>query len=549
MKGKGKRKFFWLVIFLFVFVVSHAAAIEIIQVGKVVAPHPNTNQEFLVLISENFWQVPEVQKAIERYQDDVYKHRQVGSRVFTVFPAELPFGPGNGCGGDIDGSAKIREFLKDQYYSNSGLVGVILIGDLPWVNVMILNNYTFGVCDTYFGELNFEGWAIVNQQECHYLEIPYCAGGCIHPEIWVSRIIPPVCFDFFAGHCSYPKGGFSFSERVEMLLRFFEKDHQYYNNCFYCNHRDFLAVDLVSDSGNCWTGGSFPAEIEDEVVCRTEETILEFQQDLNYPWRMIDLYVHGGILFSDGGFYARDVFNAKVFTPMILLNGCWGGNFDHESSLSEAYLFGENSEVISVIGLGTGTYPLEVPFSLRYDYIGKAFKEVKCWGQDEPQAFVIIEGDPFGKVVRDLGFHSHSVIYYELSSDLKFSSSFSEARPLIVSRNGDWVELKIGFTGFREPVDIYVGVDESKTGNFYIWTDKEIILWDRNMSSSSLIPYKRQWVNGFEEVVYAGNVTDLPEGDYYGYLLIVPSGTDMNSFSFESSADYYLWYWRWTHTH
>ncbi|MCD6085477.1 hypothetical protein J7J41_00575, partial [bacterium] len=201
MKKKGRRRFFWLVIFLFVFVVSQAAAIEITQVGKVVAPHPNTNQEFLILISDNFWQVPEVQKAIERYQNDVYQHRQVGSRVFMVSPAEIPFGSGSGCGGDVDGSAKIREFLKDQYYSNSGLVGVILIGDLPWVNIMT-PNYTFGVCDVYFGELDFEGWTIVDQQECHchYLELPYCAGGgCIHPEIWVSRIFPPVCFDFFLG--------------------------------------------------------------------------------------------------------------------------------------------------------------------------------------------------------------------------------------------------------------------------------------------------------------------------------------------------------------
>ena len=542
---RGMRKFFWLVIFLFVFVVSHAAAIEITQVGKVVAPHPNTNQEFLILISDNFWQVPEVQEAVERYQDDVYQHRQVGSRVFMVSPAEIPFGPGNSCGGDIDGSAKIREFLKDQYYSNSGLVGVVLIGDLPWVNIMT-QNYTFGVCDVYFGELDFEGWIPVNNEEAgdHYLELPYCIGGCIHPEIWVSRVIPPVCFDFFLGRCDYPKGGFSFSERVEMLLRFFEKDHQYYNNCFYCNHRDFLAVDLVSDSGNCWTGGSFPAEIEDEVVCRTEETILEFQQDLNYPWRMIDLYVHGGILFSDGGFYACDVFNAKVFTLMILLNGCWGGNFDHENSLSEAYLFGENSEVVSVVGLGTGTYPLEVPFSLRNDYVAKAFQKVMCWEQDEPQAFVIIEGDPFVKVAKEIDlpltptFISTSWEEYFY----RFSSKYWEARPLVVSRNGDWVELKLGFTGFKEPVDIYVGAYESKTGNFYVWTDKRIIFWNWNVSS--LVPYKQQWVNGFENILFSGNVTDLPNGYYDGYVMVVPSGTDMNSFSFESST-YYLWYWRW----
>ena len=545
------RKFFWLVIFLFVFVVSHAAAIEITQVGKVVAPHPNTNQEFLILISDNFWQVPEVQEAVERYQDDVYQHRQVGSRVFMVSPAELPFGPGNGCGGDIESSKEIREFLKSQYYDENParLVGVILVGDLPWVNVMILNNYIFGVCDTYFGELNFEGWTIVNQQECHYLEIPYCAGGCIHPEIWVSRVIPPVCFDFFLGRCDYPKGGFSFLERVKMLLQFFEKDHWYWywikgNDYHYHN---FLAVDPVSEEGVCWGINGFPVEKDDDVICENKINKEKFFDYLKSSFRMVDFLMHGGYDGASLGvdcFVTQEIFESEIRIPVILVNTCSGARFDYQNSLSEAYLFGENSEVISVIGLGTGTYPLEVPFSLRNDYVAKAFQKVVCWEQDEPQAFVIIEGDPFVKVAKEIDlpltptFISTSWEEYFY----RFSSKYWEARPLVVSRNGDWVELKLGFTGFKEPVDIYVGAYESKTGNFYVWTDKRIIFWNWNVSS--LVPYKQQWVNGFENILFSGNVTDLPNGYYDGYVMVVPSGTDMNSFSFESST-YYLWYWRW----
>lgn len=540
------RKFFWLVIFLFVFV-SYAAAVEITQVGKVVAPHPNTGEEFIILISDNFWNVPEIQEAVERYQDDVYSHRQVGSRVFMVSPAEIPFGPGSGCGGDIESAKEIREFLKSQYYDESParLVGTILIGDLPWVNVKT-PNYTFGISDAYFGELDFEGWTIVNQQECHYLELPYCDGGCIHPEIWIARIFPPVCFDFFLGTCYCPIGGFSFPERIETLVRFFEKDHSYYDD-YYRDHHDFLAIDLVSDSGSCWTGGSFPAEVEDEVVCKIEETVSEFQQDLTYPWRMIDLYVHGGDLFSDGSFWACDVFDTEVFTPVILLNGCWSGNFDYENSLSEAYLFGNTSEVVSIIGLGTGTYPISVPFSLRYDYIGKAFKEVKCWEQDKPQAFLTIEGDPFVKVAKEMNLPLAptfiSTSWEEYPYRFRFSSKHWEARPLVVVPNGDWVELKLGFTGFKEPVDIYIGVDaQNSMGYFFVWTANGIICWDGNISS--LNPYKRDWVNGVEEVLFSGNLNDLPSGDYYGYILVVSAGTDMSSFDWNSST-YYLWSWHW----
>ena len=124
----------------------------------------------------------------------------------------------------------------------------------------------------------------------------------------------------------------------------------------------------------------------------------------------------------------------------------------------------------------------------------------------------------------------------------RFSSKYWEARPLVIVPNGDWVELKLGFTGFKEPVDIYVGVDESKTGNFYVWTEKGIILWDWNVAS--LVPYKKEWVNGFENILFSGNVNDLPNGYYDGYVMVVPAGMDMNSFSFENST-YYLWYWHW----
>jgi len=543
---RGMRRFFWLVVFLLVFV-CQVTAIEIAQVGKVVAPHPNTGEEFIILISDNFWNVPEIQEAIERYQNDVHQHRQVGSRVFMVSPAELPFGPGNGCGGDIDGSAKIREFLKDQYYSNSGLVGVILIGDLPWVNIGITNG-SFGVSDVYFGELNFEGWIPRSHQECHYLELPYCDNGCIHPEIWVARIFPLVCLHFFFGSCDYPNGGgFSFPERVEILLRFFEKDHWYWikGNDYY----DFLAVDPVSEEGVCWGINGFPVEEDDKVICENKISKEKFFDYLVNPFRMADFLMHGGYDGASLGgdyFVTQEIFETEIRIPVILTSTCSGSRFDYQNTLSEAYLFGENSEVISVVGLGTSTYPLEVPFSLRNDYIAKAFQKVRCWEQDEPQAFVIIEGDPFVKVAKEMNLPLTptfiSTSWEEYPYRFRFSSKHWEARPLAVSRSGDWVELKLGFTGFKEPVDIYVGVYESATGNFYVWTEKGIILWDWNVAS--LVPYKKEWVNGFENILFSGNVNDLPNGYYDGYVMVVPAGMDMNSFSFENST-YYLWSWHW----
>jgi len=539
-----RKKFVSLVFLVFCWVIS-AVAVEITQVGKRVTPHPNTNQEFLILISDNFWQVPEIQEAISQYQDDVYQHRQIGSRVFMVSPAEVPFGPGNGCGGDIESAKEIREFLKSQYYSNSGLVGVILVGDLPWVNVKT-PNYAFGISDVYFGELDFEGWTIVNQQECHYLELPYCDGGCIHPEIWVARIFPPVCFDFFFGSCDYPNGGFSFLERIEILLRFFEKDHWYWIKGN--DYHNFLAVDPISEEGVYWGINGFPVEEGDKVICENEISKEKFFDYLATPFRMADFLMHGGYDGASLGgdcFVTQEIFETEIRVPVILANTCSGARFDYQNTLSEAYLFGENSEVIGTVGLGTSTYALEVSFSLRNDYIAKAFQKARCWEQDEPQAFVIIEGDPFVKVAKEMDLPlSQSFISTSWEEyPYRFSSKYWEARPLIISENGDWLELKLGFTGFREPVDIYVGVDAPAFGEFFIWTQNGIILWDRLMSS--LIPYKREWVNGVEEVLFSGNLNDLPSGDYYGYVLVVPAGTDMMSSFDWNSSTYCLWQWHW----
>jgi len=539
-----KVKCFLLVLFFIFVLVAVATAVEITQVGKVVEPHPNTGEEFLILVSDNFWQVPEVQEAISQYQDDVYRCRQVGSRVFMVSPAEIPFGPESGCGGDIESAKEIREFLKAQYYNEESsvrLIGVILVGDLPWVNVKT-PNYTFGVSDIYFGELNFEGWTIVDQQECHYLEIPYCDGGCIHPEIWIARIFPPICFDFFLGACDYPEGGFSFSERVEILLEFFEKDHQYWIEG--SDYHNFLAVDSVSEE-ECWGINGFPVEEGDEVICENKISKERFFDYLATPFRMADFLMLGNgemVFLGDDYFVPQEVFEAEIRIPGIVCNSSSGSRFDYQNCFSEGYLFGENSEVINVVGLGACTYALEVPFSLRNNYVAKAFQEVICWEQDEPQAFVIIEGDPFVKIAREISFYFSLIIGYEVPVDLKFSSQVWEARPFALVLEEETLILELGFSGFREPVDIYVGVNAQPLDRFFIWTQNGIILWDGNLGS--LIPYKREWVRGLEEVIYTGNIADLPDGDYYGYVLVVPAGTDMSSFDWNSST-YYLWHWYW----
>jgi len=556
-----RRKFVFLVFLVFCWIVSALAvsvlAIEIAQVGKTVRPHPNTGEEFLILISDNFWSVPEIQEEIECYQNDVYQHRQIGSRVFMVSPAEVPL-----CNSDYEFSLEIRNFLKNQYYSNplgARLVGTLLVGDIPWVMNSERpegpgggkNNacYENVPADVYFAELSLEGWKIVTcPDDCPGYQMTVLAlpddcysnlYQCLQPEIWVVRLRPIISFGWWQE--------FSLSERIEMLVRFFEKDHRYYEGELARENKDFINFNWMKgvfgcDYCNCDDPALFPLEGDDEFICYldgiTGEEFLNWW--LAQPWRLIHTDSHGIMTDHDRGVGREELYNTLIATPIFLAEGCSTACLCGGYSDIEGAIFGPQSNVLVAAGCNSGCTGFPTP-NLKFDYIAKAFWE-RTGG--EQLLTLQIEGDPFLKAGREMDlpltptFISTSWEEYPY----RFSSKYWEARPLVIVPNGDWVELKLGFTGFREPVDIYVGVYESATGNFYVWTEKGIILWDWNVAS--LVPYKKEWVNGFENILFSGNVNDLPNGYYDGYVMVVPAGMDMNSFSFENST-YYLWYWHW----
>jgi len=510
-------------------------AIEIAQVGKTVEPHPDKNQEFLILISDNFWNIAEIQEAIDQYQDDVYQHRQIGSRVFMVSPAEIPFGSKSSCGGDIESAEEIREFLKYQYYDESParlrLVGVILIGDLPWVNVKLPNgNFRidrFGVSDVYFGELDFEGWILRKYQGCHYLEIPYCDGGCIHPEIWVARIFPPVCFDLSSGVCKYPNGGFSFPERIEMLLRFFEKDHRYWIEGI--SYYNFLVIELGDEEIWLYGTGGFPVEEGDEVIREDEVNKKEFFDYLKTPFKMADLLIHGRYdraSLGNESFGPQEIFEAEIQIPVILVNSCSGARFDYQNTFPEGYLFGKNSETITTIGLGATTYALMVPFLLRdyyIGYIGRTFQRVKCWAQDDPQAFVIIEGDPFVKVATDTSPPSISISGNCPAGGGKFEFKARASDPSGIEKIELWVNGELKNTCYSSSCSCIV---DGKEGQTYTL---KVNAWDNSSkhnegSKSKTITCKKTEDTTPPEVTYTS-----PSCDSNGKVTITVTAEDDES--------------------
>jgi len=107
----------------------------------------------------------------------------------------------------------------------------------------------------------------------------------------------------------------------------------------------------------------------------------------------------------------------------------------------------------------------------------------------------------------------------------------------------DILSLNFQWPGSINPVDIYVGVDaRNSMGYFFVWTASGIICWDGNLSSLS--PYKKEWVRGAYKELFSSSLKDLPSGNYNGWVLVVPSGTDMSNFSFENSR-HLLYHWHW----
>lgn len=540
-----KVKCFLLVLFFIFVLVAVATAVEITQVGKVVAPHPNTGEEFLILISDNFWQVPEVQEAIERYQDDVYRHRQIGSRVFATSPPELPLVSPDGIGGDYEAAYCLRSFIQNEYYSSGkNLVGVVLIGDIPWVLAKIHQRY-YDSCNEFFGDMDGE-YTVVSEFNSQLL---YIEDDLLYDcEIWVSRILPPVMIPEFVwtedGYL-YREHDFSFLERKEMLIKFFQKDH-----CYWENEDNWCGLTVLSFANACEKIIDQYSFLTGEKICLergvTKEEVLDSWKNRS---RIIEIGAHG----SDSSYFldwlpeeddrridAWEIYNTEINGLIVHSYSCGSLNFTRYSgSLGQSFLFGK-SQVISVIGLSYPAVGNDKGDKNPVLMIGDLWKE-KTRGNFDRFSYGLM-GDPFILRVPDIVLPAGPNIFEVTPIALKFGCSPADERMLTLLIEEKNLKLELYLPAFKAPVDIYVGVDAKPLDGFFIWTQNGIILWDGSMSS--LIPYKREWVNGLEEVIFEGNVTDLPSGDYYGYLLAVPSGTDLSSFDWNSSL-YYLWYWHW----
>jgi len=551
----------WLI--LLILLAVSIQAIEITQVEKTTAPHPNTGEEFVILVSDNFWNVPEVQEAISQWQEDLFQHVQVGSRVFTVTPCFTD--NYYGTGGDLEASEEIRDFLSQQYWEK-GIIGAVLIGDIAfvpmWYRPYIDGWLSQGPCEIFFADLDYDfssrlkwetSWKYPDQGTW-YLNFDVEDGFPSYdgkPEIWVSRIIPPsreMLKKVEEGKLRYCVP--TFEERVEMLLQFFEKDHEYWQGeTEYCDLAYFVEEKL--DGCNDYWWPIFP---ENWVERRSWCSNCNSKEDyFNLPeTKLIYFFAHGGPSGirmcpeasnpDDISLNSSEIYYNLVPGNVIITASCNTFDFSNGGlSIGQAFLFGD-SKVISGIGLGVaGCNSTEFdarPYSSIL-LVGEIWKEANSWTRIE----YVLMGDPFVWVAKriDVGDGPYYFEYNPFDSTY-FACSFA-IKPLTLKIENDILSLNFQWPGSVNPVDIYLGVDaRDSMGYFFVWTASGIICWDGNLSS--LLSYKKEWVRGVHEELFSGSLDDLPPGDYDGWVLVVPSGTDMSTFSFENSR-YLLYHWHW----
>jgi len=555
---RGMRKFFWLLVFLFVFAFQ-VLAVEITQVGKVVAPHPNTGEEFIILISDNFWQVPEVQEAISQWQEDLFRHVQVGSRVFAVTPCFKD--NYYGTGGDLEASEQIRNFLSQQYWEK-GITGAVLIGDIAfvpmWYRPYIDGWLSEGPCEIFFADLDYDfssrlkweaSWKYPDQGTWYFdfdseYGFPSYDG---KPEIWISRIVPPIreiLKKVENGKLRYVVP--SFEERVQMLLRFFEKDHEYWQGNEYCDLAYFVVEEICDD----YYWPIFP-EIWTErrswcSNCNSKDDYFNLPET-----KLLYFLAHGdpfGIMMcpeapnpDDISLDSSDIYYNSTPVNIIIVASCNTFDFSNgDLSVGQAFLFGD-SRVVSGIGLGVAGCNSTEFDARSYSSIfsvGKIWKEANFWTRIE----YVLMGDPFVWVAKRINVGDRPY-YFEYSPfDSSYFSCSAAIKPLTLKVEDDILSLNFQWPGSINPVDIYVGVDARPLDGFFVWTQNGIILWDGNIGSLS--PYKKEWVRGAYKELFSGSLKDLPSGNYDGWVLVVPSGTDMSAFSFENPC-YLLYHWHW----
>lgn len=115
-----------------------------------------------------------------------------------------------------------------------------------------------------------------------------------------------------------------------------------------------------------------------------------------------------------------------------------------------------------------------------------------------------------------------------------------QARPFSFGNTSTGIAtIRAAFAGFEGSVDIYLAIFAEPYGSIYLIDSSYNLLPLTNLASA--VPWIAYQTEAMDEVIFTIDIAYLLAGYYTGYAVVVPAGTDLTNFSWETSP-YYLWY-------
>ncbi len=233
----------------------------------------------------------------------------------------------------------IRATLQSEYAS--GLVGVILVGDVPaaWMETYPPDNSYTSHFPTDYYYMDMNGTWSDYDADGFYDNL----SGDLYPEIWAGRITPTNCL---------------FGDEVKLLNQYFVKNHAYRTGNLSLPDRALGYLELTwypeveTYLGWVYNNVNF---IDDENTT----TALNYKYMLQQGYEWVHLLAHsspwGSTFFLQNETYGGgSVFNYEMplVNPQanfVLLNACSNAKYTETNNLGQSYLFGSDY-VLAVIG-------------------------------------------------------------------------------------------------------------------------------------------------------------------------------------------------------
>ena len=183
--------------------------------------------------------------------------------------------------------------------------------------------------------------------------------------------------------------------------------------------------------------------------------------------------------------------------------------------------------------------------------MNERFRDIYIWDWYPSDNYYMIQkfvlfGDPSLRVGGIPGYqmpvpNSPNFIYYDPVSAPVINKDPFLARPFSF---GDMTTgtatVRVALPTFSGPVDIYVAI-ALPDGNIYLFDSNNNLVLFTDLAS--IVPWRTEQVEPLDQVIFTGDVASLLPGDYWGYILVVPANTDLNTFNW-STSPYYLWYFK-----